>query len=206
MNRRHAILAALLALSAATSRPAFAALDATPFVGAMIPANSQLLITSGSSYIRMQTHTVYGLSIGCPLKDKIGGELVLAAGTGKMEIVGGSAALPLASTVFMADLRGRMRLLGTERSSLSGVLGIGYTDFNSGLFDLAHETDQGTFIGRLTGVAGVEVHGDLTDQARLNIGLVDRVHVSGVGLNIGTDGSEKTQNDLVATAGLTFAL
>jgi len=206
MNRRHAILAALLALSVVTSRPAFAALDATPFLGAMIPANTQLLVTSGSSYIRMQTHTIYGLSIGCPLKDKIGGELVLATGTGKIEVVGGSIALPLASTVFIVDLRARMRLLGTDRSHLAGVLGVGYTDFNSGLFDLAHETDQGTFIGRLTGIAGAELHGDLTDQLRLNIGLVDRVHESGVGLSGGLDGSKKTQNDLVATAGLAFAL
>jgi hypothetical protein len=206
MSRRLFAASALLCLCILAPCTARAALDATPFVGAMIPANSQLLVTSGSSYIRMQTHTVYGLMLSCPLKDKIGGELVLGTGTGKMEIVGGSTALPLASTLFMVDLRGRMRLLGTERSHLAGVLGVGYTDFNSGLFDLAHETDQGTFIGRLTGIVGAEIHGDLTDQAHLNIGLVDRIHDAGVGLSSGLDGSEKTQNDLVATAGLSFSL
>jgi hypothetical protein len=206
MHRRHAV-SALLALCVLLPHPAHAALDVTPFVGAMIPANSQLLITnSGSSYIRMQTHTVYGLALGCPLKDKIGGELVLGTGTGKMEIVGGSTALQLASTLFMVDLRGRVRLLGTERSHLAGVLGVGYTDFNSGLFDLAHESDLGTFIGRVTGIGGAEFHGELSDQAHLHISLVDRVHAAGVSLNSGLDGSRKTQNDLMATAGLSFSL
>jgi hypothetical protein len=208
MIRRYLTLAALLAPLVVPVRPALAACDVTPFIGAMIPANTMYMQTTGSTaYIRMQTHTVYGLSLGTSLTQKIGGELVLGTGTGKMEIVGGTTTLALGSTLFFADLRGRVRLMGGDQSQLSAVLGVGYTDFNVGLFDLAHETDQGTFIGRLTGVAGAEVHGDLSDRVHLNVTVVDRVHDQGVGLNLGgVDISKKTQNDIVATAGLTFAL
>ena len=206
MNRRHAVLV-ILGLCLATSRPALAKpLEVTPFLGAMIPANSLFLESGGGSYIRMQTHTVYGLAIGCPSSDKLGGQIVLGAGTGKLELVGGSTSLSMASTLFMADLRVRMRLLGSESSHLSGVLGVGYTDFNTGLFDLANETDQGTFLGRLTGVAGAEIHSTLSEHVRLNVGIVDRIHVSGAALNLGSTGSEKTQNDIVATVGLSFPL
>jgi hypothetical protein len=205
--RRQAMLALILGLFLVPSRPAGAkSLEVTPFLGAMIPANSLFLQDGGGTYIRFQTHTVYGLALSCPMKDKIGLELVLGTGTGKLELVGGSTAFNLASTLFMADLRGRVRLLGNEQSNLAGVLGVGYTDFNIGIFDLAHETDQGTYIGRLTGIAGAEVHGSLSDQMHLTISIVDRIHESGVGLNAGLTGSKKTQNDIVATAGLSFPL
>lgn len=207
MLRRNATLLAVLGLFLVTSRPAAAkSLEVTPFVGAMIPANSLFLQTGGGSYIRNSTHTIYGLSLGCPMKDKMGAEIVLATGTGKLELVG-TTPLQLSSTVFIADLRGRYRLLGNESSHLAGVLGVGYTDFNTGLFDLAHETNQGTYIGRLTGIVGAEVHGSLSDQMRVNISLVDRIHESGIGLNLGgLNGSEKTQNDLNATLGIAFGL
>jgi len=207
MLRRNATLLAVLGLFLVASRPAAArSLEVTPFMGAMIPANSLFLQTGGGSYIRNSTHTIYGLSLGCPMKDKIGGEIVLATGTGKLEVVGGTG-LQLSSTVFIADLRGRYRLMGNENSHLAGVLGVGYTDFNTGLFDLAHETNQGTYLGRLTGIVGAEVHGTLSDQVHLNLSFVDRIHESGVVLtNGGLVGSDKTQNDLVATAGIAFGL
>ena len=206
--RRATTLALILGLSLVTFRPAAAkSLEVTPFVGAMIPANSLFLVTGGGSYIRFTTHTIYGLSFGCPMKDKIGAEIVLATGTGKMEVIGGTTSLSLGSTAFIADLRGRYRLLGNEGSHLAGVLGVGYTDYNIGLFDLAHETGQGTYIGRLTGIVGAEVHGSLSDQMHVNISLVDRIHESGIGLNLGgLDGSQKTQNDLNATLGIAFGL
>ena len=76
-----------------------------------------------------------------------------------------------------------------------------------GLFDLAHETGQGTYIGRLTGIVGVEIHGSLSDQVHLNVGLVDRIHEQGISLDsFGLVGSEKTQNDLTCTLGLGFGL
>jgi hypothetical protein len=206
MSRHRFASIALLALGFLVPRPARAALDVTPFVGAMIPANSLILETTSGSFLRMQTHTVYGLSLSCPMKDRIGGELVLGTGTGKIEVLGGATAFDLSSTLFMADLRGRMRLLGTERTHLAGVLGVGYTDFNSGLFDLAHEEDLGTYIGRVTGIVGAEIHGDLSDQIHLNVSMVDRIHAQGVAINTGLEGSKKTQNDLVTTAGLSFSL
>jgi hypothetical protein len=206
MLRSRLTLVALLALLVVPFRPAYA-IDVTPFVGAMIPANTLLLQTSGSTaYIRMQSHTVYGLALSTPLTEKIGGELVLGTGTGKMEIVGGTTTLDLGSTLFFADLRGRIRLLGSDQSSLGGVLGVGYTDFKTGLFDLAHETDLGDFFGRLTGVAGAELHSNLSERLRLNVTVVDRVHVSGIGIDLGAESSKKTQNDIMATAGLTFGL
>lgn len=208
MLRRNATLLAILALFLVTFRPAAAkSLEATPFFGASIPANSLFLQDGGGSYIRFQTHTIYGLSLGCPMKDKMGAEIVLATGTGKMEVVGGTTNLSLGSAIFIADLRGRYRLLGNEGSHLAGVLGVGYTDYNIGLFDLAHETGLGTYIGRLTGIVGAEVHGSLSDQVRVNISLVDRIHESGIGLNSsGLNGSQKTQNDLNATLGIAFGL
>jgi hypothetical protein len=208
MTRKYLSLAALIALLIVPSGPALAAIEATPFIGAMIPVNSLLLLTSASSsYLRMQTHTVYGLSLGVPLKGRIGLEAVLGTGSGKMEIVGGSTSFLLGSTLFLADLRGRVRLLGGDQSQLAAVLGVGYTDFSSGIFDLAHETNQGSFVGRLTGVAGTELRGDLSDRVHLNVVIVDRIHDEGAGLNgLGSEVSRKTQNDIVATTGLTFSM
>ena len=206
MTRRSLASVALLALMFFPLRPARAALEVTPFIGAMIPAKTQLMLSDGSAYLRMQTHTVYGLTLGTSLNEKAGLEFVLGAGTGKLELVGGTA-FELASTVYIADVRGRLRLLGDSQSSLSAVLGVGYTDFSIGLFDLAEETDLGSFIGRATGVAGAEVRSDLSDRVHLNVTLVDRVHDSGVGLNLfGSEVVQKTQNDITVTAGLTFGL
>jgi hypothetical protein len=207
MARRHASLTALLILLVVPSQSALAAIEATPFTGAMIPANS-LILQGSSAYLRMQTHTVYGLSLGTSLSRRIGVEAVLGAGTGKLEFVGGTA-LALGSTAFIADLRGRMRLLGSDQTQLGLVLGVGYTDFKLGLLDLANEIDQGDYIGRLTGVAGVDLRGDLGDRLHLKFVMVDRIHAQGLSIEglTGIDGvSEKTQNDIVATVGLTFSL
>lgn len=206
MIRRPLAWSLFLILTIAPLRPAFAAMEVTPFVGAMIPAKTQLMVSSGASYLRMQTHTVYGLTLGTNLSESAGLEVVLGAGTGKLELVGG-ALVELASTVFIADLRGRLRLLGGSQSSLSAVLGVGYTDFNIGLFDIAKETNQGSFVGRVTGVAGAEVRSDLSDRVHLNVTMVDRIHGSGVGLNLfGEEVVEKLQHDITVTAGLTFGL
>ena len=206
MTRRSLASVALLALTLLPLRPAQAAIDVTPFVGAMIPAKTQFMDGTGSAYLRTETHTVYGLTLGSSLSDKLGMEVVLGTGTGKLELVGGTQ-IELASTVFFADLRGRLRLLGGSQSSLSGVLGVGYTDFAVGIFDLADETDQGTFIGRATGVVGAEIQSSLSDRVRLNVTMVDRIHASGMGLNVfGGEPIRKTQNNITVTAGLTFGM
>lgn len=206
MTRRSLASVALLALTLLPLRPAQAAMDVTPWMGAMIPAKTQFMDATGAAYLRMQTHTVYGLTLGSSLSEKLGVEVVLGTGTGKLELVGGTA-FSLASTVYIADLRGRLRLLGDSQSSLSGVVGVGYTDFATGLFDIAEETDQGTFIGRVTGVVGAEVQSSLSDRVRLNVTMVDRIHASGIGLDLfGGEPVRKTQNDITITAGLTFGM
>jgi hypothetical protein len=207
---RGSIALLLLLLAASLALPvqsAFAgACEVTPFIGAMIPANTLLIETTGGGYLRMKTHTVYGLDLEHHLSPRLGVDIVLATGTGSMEILGGSTVLELASTAFIADLRGRMRLMGDDENNLGLVLGVGYTDFNLGLFDYAHETDLGTFLGRLTGIAGVDLHGRLTDRVGLKAVFVDRVHVSGVSLNgvSGPGNVDKTQNDLTITGGITI--
>ena len=205
MIRSRVALALLLASLLAPAKQALA-IEASPFVGVMLPANSMLLAGDNSSYLRMQTHTVYGLSLGTSLTQRIGAEVVLGAGTGKMEIFSGSTALALPSTIFFGDIRARARLLGGERSSLGLVLGVGYTDAKLGLFDLANESNLGDFVGRVTGVAGVDVRTQLSDRLHLKVVVVDRIHKHGAGLNLGSDFSEKTQNDVFATAGLAFTL
>lgn len=207
MTRRSLATVALLALTLFPLRPAHAAMDVTPFIGAMIPAKTQFMDGTGAAYFRMQTHTVYGLTLGSSLSDKLGMEVVLGTGTGKLELVGGSTAIELASTIYLADLRGRLRLLGDSQSSLSGVVGVGYTDFAVGLFDLAEETELGTFIGRVTGVVGAEIQNSFSDRVRLNVTMVDRIHASGIALDsFGGEPIKKTQNDITITAGLTFGI
>ena len=145
--------------------------------------------------------------MGKMMGSRLGISAVLAAGTGKMEILGGSTTLALATTTFIADLRGRFRLCGSPDDANTGlVLGVGYTDVNSGLFDFAHETNAGTFLGRLTGIAGADVHAPVSDRFGLKVTAVDRIHVQGVTINGGSAFIEKTQNDICATAGLTFKL
>jgi len=203
-----ALLVLMLALSMVLPLQSASAgtCEVSPFIGAMIPANTLLIETSGGGYIRMKTHTIYGLDLQHNLSPRLGVDIVLATGTGSMEVVGGSTALELASTAFIADLRGRLRLMGEEDNNLGLVLGVGYTDFNSGLFDFAHETDAGTFLGRLTGIAGVDLHGRLTDRIGLKAVFVDRVHVSGLSINgiSGPGNVDKTQNDLTITGGITI--
>jgi hypothetical protein len=205
MTRNHLTLALLAILLTAPLKQALA-IEASPFVGAMLPANSLLLAGDGSSYLRMQTHTVYGLGLGTSLTKRIGIEAVLGAGTGKLELQGSGSSFYFPTTMFFADLRARARLLGGERSSLGLVLGVGYTDFKMGLFDLANETDQGDYIGRLTGIAGVDVRTELSEHLALKMVMVDRIHKEGAGLDLGPGFSEKTQNDVFATAGLAFTL
>lgn len=203
-----ALLVLLLAASIALpAQPASAGTcEVSPFIGAMIPANTLLIETTGGGYVRMKTHTIYGLDLEHHLSPRLGVDIVLATGTGSMEVVGGSSVLELASTAFIADLRGRLRLMGDDENNLGLVLGVGYTDFNSGLFDFAHETDAGTFLGRLTGIGGVDLHGRLTDRIGLKAVFVDRVHVSGLSINgaTGPGNVDKTQNDLTITGGITI--
>ncbi|MEO6463167.1 MAG: outer membrane beta-barrel protein [Candidatus Eisenbacteria bacterium] len=204
MFRRSAMLAATLSLLVLSARPA-AALEVTPFAGAMMPVKTLFMDSGGSSVFRMGNHSVYGLSLGTTVSDRLGVELALGAGSGKIELIGGGELFELESTMLFADLRGRVGLAGGEDASLGLVLGGGYTNYKIGIFDLAEENDQGKFLGRLTGVAGLDVRAGLSDRVKLTVSALDRIHVSGIALDT-AEGSEKTQHDLMFTAGLRFPL
>src|SRR5262245_24360524 len=120
-----AVFACALALPAA---PASAAEhEVTPFIGGMIPANT-LIMSSTPTVIRMQTQTLYGLDMTHMVSSRFGLSAVLAAGTGKLEIVTATAT-QIATTTFIGDLRGRFRLCGKPDQANTGlVLGVGYTD------------------------------------------------------------------------------
>jgi len=202
-------LAAPLALALHAAPASAGSSEVTPFIGAMIPANTLLMETTAGTLIRMQTQTLYGFDMGKMISSRFGLSAVLAAGTGKFEVISGSQTLDLATTTFIADLRGRIRLCGNPDEANTGlVLGGGYTDVNSALFDYAHETHTGTFLGRLTGIVGGDVHAPVSDRFGLKVTAVDRIHLSGVSINGvgGTGIVEKTQNDICVTAGLTFKL
>lgn len=204
MIRRRIVLLASLVVLSSSVRPAMAALEASPFAGAMVPANALILLTGTSTYIRMQTHSVFGLAVGSSMTERIGIEAVLGVGTGKLEVA--STAVSMGSTMFLADLRATMRVIGGDDAQLGLVLGGGYTDVNTGLFDLLDETGLGDFMGRLTGVGGLALRAGLSEKLRLKAEVVDRIHVQGIRLNSTTESSEKTQHDIVATVGLTFRL
>lgn len=153
----------------------------------------------------MGDHSLYGLALGTTVSDKLGVELVLGAGSGELELVGGTA-IKLESTTLLADLRGRIGIAGGEDASLGLVFGGGYTNYKVGLFDLADENDQGAFLGRLTGVGGLDVRAGLSDRVKLTVSALDRIHISGLAFDGIGEGSEKTQHDLTFTAGLRFPL
>ena len=201
MLRRFALLISCTTVLLLAPRPA-AALEVTPFAGTMMPVKT--LVMAPSTYLRMSDHSVYGLSLGTSVSENLGVELAIAGGSGEIEVVGATA-LKLESTMLLADLRGRIGVAGGEDASLGLVAGVGYTNFKIGLFDFAEENDQGKFLGRLTGVGGLDVRASLSDRVKLTVSALDRIHVQGVGLDLG-EASEKTQHDLTFTAGLRFPL
>jgi len=198
-------MVAALLLSAVFARPTLA-LEATPFAGPMIPTKALVLLTNGGAFIRMQSHTVYGFALGSELSPRLGLEAVLGVGTGKLELVGGGENLIMGSTMYMADVRANVRLAGSDGARLGLLLGGGYTDVETGIFDLADETDAGTFQGRLTGVAGLGMRGRLSDRLHARVEVVDRIHLQGAKLEDTTAFAEKTQNDIVATLGLMIVI
>ena len=78
-------------------------------------------------------------------------------------------------------------------------MGAGYTDVEAGFFD---PPGNGSFVGRLTGVAGLGLRSALTDRLRLRLDVVDRIHGPGAEVFGALDVSEKTQNDLMVTLGV----
>ena len=205
MLRSLMVLAVAAALLFIPLQAANAACDITPFVGASVPTKT-LFMSGSSTLIRNQTHTVYGLGVGASFSRRFGAEVVAAAGTGSIEVVG-STALQLASTLLLADLRGKVRIAGGDQSNIGLVAGVGYTTQKIGLFDFAKRTNAGEFKGKLTAVLGLSFGAALSDRLHLSMEMVDRIREQGIVLTGTSTGLvEPTQHDVVVTAGLSFPL
>ncbi len=207
MLRSLMILAVAAALLFVPLQAANAACDITPFVGASVPTKTLLMSTSGTTtLIRNQTHTLYGLGVAASFSKRFGAELVAGAGSGRIEVVS-STAIELASTLLMADLRGKVRIAGGDQSNIGLLAGVGYTTQKIGLFDFAKRTNAGEFKGKLTGVVGLSFGAALSDRLHLSVEMVDRIREQGVVLTATTVGLvEPTQHDVAVTAGLSFPL
>ncbi len=207
MHRKWIALAATVVLVAA-ARPAQAELSVTPSIGALVPTKN--LIMAPSTYLRLSNHTLYGLTLGLPVAQRLELQLALTAGNGKMELTGGDS-FELSSTALFADLRGRFAVAGSGDTNLGVVLGAGWTDYKIGIFDLAEEMNtlgEGEgFSGELTGIVGLDFRAPLSDRLHVTFGAVDRIHETGLSEAVlGSDTVEKTQHDLQFTAGLRFPL
>ena len=188
--------------------PARAELQITPFAGALVPMRNLVSDTTSSGYFRMQTHTVYGVTFGTSLTERIGFDLTGGVGTGKMEILSAGQTFSLSSSLMFLDVRGRIRVAGSDDSNLALLGGVGYTDFNVGLFETAHDLDEDTnFEGKITGLVGLGFHSGSMERLRIAVDLMDRIHSQGIEAP-GLDDSliEKTQHDIMFTVGLSFPL
>ena len=194
MPHRLASLAALIVLFASSPRPS-AALEVTPYAGALIPTRSML-----SGEFRMNSHSVFGLSLGTPVSDRLSVELSVAAGAGTFEF-----GRDQKSRLLLGDLRGRWGIRGNEDASLGVVVGAGYTEFNVVFFEALETVGRGGMVGRLTGIAGLDVRSRLTDHMHLTISALDRIHDQGASY-FNRDGPENLQHDFMFTAGLRFPL
>jgi len=206
MLRRLTILAFITAATSIPLQSAHAGCDVTPYIGASVPTKSLILSSSGSGAIlRNSTYTVYGLGISHSMSERFGLELVLGAGTGNIEIVS-SGALQLASTLLMADVRGKYRIVGGDDAHIGLVAGVGYTQQKVGLFDYAQTNDLGDFKAKLTGIYGLSFDSRLSDQLNLSMEMVDRIREQGAELTGLTGVKAPTQHDITITAGLSFPL
>lgn len=205
MSRRAVPLAALLALPLLAARPLAAQVEVTPFVGAAIPTRSLVVDTAGGLVFRMRAHTLYGLRVGAALSERLAIEVALAAGPGSLEGIGADV-FDFGSTMLLADLRGRLRIAGDGDAGLVFVGGIGYTDHDVSFLAVAEEVGYGSFKGRLTGVAGLGFESRLGRRLRVSLDLLDRIHAQGIDAPGVVEGVEKTQHDVVVSAGLRLPL
>lgn len=206
MLRKLMVVAVAMSSLFVPLQAARAACDVTPFIGASVPTESMILQATGGTLIRNTTHAVYGLSIGTSFSNKFGAELVLGAGSGALEVIGGVDALKLSSTLLFADVRGKFRIMGNDQAGLGLVGGVGYTTQKIGLFDFAALTDAGEFEGKLTGILGLSFDAEVSDRFGLSVEMVDRIREQGIVIEGSTGLNEPTQHDVMITAGLSFGL
>jgi hypothetical protein len=130
----------------------------------------------------------------------------LGAGDGTLQVVS-TEVLDLKTTVYFADLRARFRLAGDEDTQLGAILGAGWTQYSSGLFDAAHEGDEDTYLaGRATGLLGLAFRARLGGRLTLYADAVDRIHEQSIEASSITGVTDPLQHDVTISAGLSFPL
>ena len=198
-----AVVAGMLLVAGA----AHAEWTVTPFAGVTVPHQTLLIEESGSSLFKNAHHKLFGIALGMPVANRFGLDLAVAYGNGELELVGG-VATQLASSVIIADLKGRLQLLGGDDASLGLIAGVGFTQFRNGLFDALNVQDEDTELSAtIAGLVGLGVRARLSDRMWLTVDGVDRIHDHGIEVpgGLGTF-EEEMQHDLTFTAGLTFPL
>ena len=204
MLRRNVAVALSLILIGAPLAPARAALEVTPFVGALVPTKTMLI--ESSTIMRNQTHTVYGAVLATSLAGPIDLEIAGGVGTGKMQLIT-SSDVPSASSLLLADARARVRLIGRDQTHVALLAGVGYTKFSVSFFDyLEEQDDENKFTGELTGLIGLGFRGALAERMSLSVDAIDRIHDTGIELPTVTGARIRTQHDILFAAGLTFPL
>lgn len=207
MRSRLLIAVALLAGTAST---ASAQLSVTPFVGQMIPlANMLTDSSSGGSYYRMTAHTLYGLRLSKQMSPTLALQFQGGVGKGKFEAASGSVQMLLSSELWFADVRGRLRLLGSDETNVGLLVGAGWTQFKMGLIDAVHAGSPDTKLdGKVTGIVGLGVRGRLTAGTAFTMDLTDRIHAQPLEAAFlsGSTVEKPTQHNVTASIGLNFPL
>ena len=144
---------------------------------------------------------MFGLSFGTSVSERSGVELAVATGSGTT-VFGREEK----STVMMADVRGRWGIRGNEDASLGLVVGAGYTDFKLNSIEFLEDRGRGSYVGRVTGIAGLDVRGRLSDRLHLTVSALDRIHDQGASHSSFGDAAQQLQHDTMFTAGLRFPL
>lgn len=205
MSRLPAVIAAVGLMLAASSASAME-FEITPFTGAVVPNQTSIISSNGSSAFRNHTHLLLGVAVSTPVASWLDLELAGAVGGGETEVVGATAN-EIASSLLIGDLRARVRMVGGDNAELGLLAGVGWTQFRSALFDVFGELSTDIKLeGKLTGVVGLGLRARLSERLRLTFDAVDRIHDNGLEGDTLTGLIQPTQHDIAVTAGLTFPL
>lgn len=202
------LLAPITAVALLAAAPLAAQTTITAFGGRLYPQRSMVIDTSGGGYFRMQEHTVYGLQASRTVAPGVAVELVGGVGSGTMEVVEGSTILQLGSDIYFADLRARLKVVGTDAAQLGVVAGAGWTQYSMGLFEAAHATTDSTKLkGTVTGIVGLAFRAKVSERLALTADLTDRFHAQPIsGANLGSGVIKQAQQDLAFNVGVSFPL
>ena len=201
-------IARSIVLTSLLVAPLSAQTTITAFGGRIYPQRSMVIDTAGGGYFRMQQHTVYGLQASRTVAPGVAVELVGGVGSGTMEVVEGSTILELGSDIYFADLRARVKVVGTDATQLGVVAGAGWTQYSMGLFEAAHAmTDSTKFKGTVTGIAGLAFRARMSERLTLTADLTGRFHAQPItGANLSSSVIKQSQRDLAFNLGVSFPL